>query len=67
MDIFANSIEDDGTIDIFLQLADYYAKNMNSQKAGFFYYKGGQYSKVPERFLYSIYNNCNPFFSFAIC
>ncbi|EJW87660.1 hypothetical protein WUBG_01436 [Wuchereria bancrofti] len=46
MDIFADAVEDDGTVDVFLQLADYYAKNMNSQKAGFFYYKAGQYSKA---------------------
>uniref|UniRef100_A0A1I7VRZ3 WD repeat-containing protein 19 n=1 Tax=Loa loa TaxID=7209 RepID=A0A1I7VRZ3_LOALO len=46
MDIFADAVEDDGTVDMFLQLAEYYAKNMNSQKAGFFYYKAGQYSKA---------------------
>uniref|UniRef100_A0A0R3RUL2 WD repeat-containing protein 19 n=1 Tax=Elaeophora elaphi TaxID=1147741 RepID=A0A0R3RUL2_9BILA len=46
MDVFADAVEDDGTLDVFLQLADYYAKNMNSQKAGFFYYKVGQYSKA---------------------
>ncbi|MCP9258311.1 hypothetical protein DINM_002811 [Dirofilaria immitis] len=36
MDVFADAVEDEGTIDVFLQLADYYAKNINSQKAGFF-------------------------------
>ncbi|VDK67285.1 unnamed protein product, partial [Onchocerca ochengi] len=46
MDVFADAIEDDGTVDMFLQLADYYANNMNSQKAGFFYYKARQYSKA---------------------
>lgn len=51
MDVFADAVEDDGTLDIFLQLADYYTKNMNSQKAGFFYYKAGQYSKVLMHFL----------------
>lgn len=46
MDVFADAIEDEQTPEIFLQLAEYYAKNKNAQKAGLFYYKAGQYTKV---------------------
>lgn len=66
MDVFADAVEDDGTVDIFLQLADYYAKNMNPQKTGFFYYKAGHYSKVFHSFFsFAIIRkkkNCNLFF-----
>uniref|UniRef100_A0A915PT37 Anaphase-promoting complex subunit 4-like WD40 domain-containing protein n=1 Tax=Setaria digitata TaxID=48799 RepID=A0A915PT37_9BILA len=51
MDVFADAIEDDGTVDVFLQLAEYYTRNMNLQRAGFFYYKAKLYSKALEYFL----------------
>ncbi|VDN01407.1 unnamed protein product [Thelazia callipaeda] len=46
MDVFADAIENEGLVDVFLKLAGYYAKNKNMQKAGHFYYKAGHYSKA---------------------
>lgn len=46
MDVYADAIDEDGTIEQFAQLADYYAAKKNYSSAGKYHYKAAHYEKV---------------------